>query len=140
MVIKSVYEFNTQLLGVKTGTPKLLDKAELDWLLVALKEEIQELIEAHEKQSIVDCIDAVLDLSYFAIGACIRMGLTQDQIEKCFQIIHNCNMSKKMGVKESRPTDGSIADAVKPSGWQPPEERMKRIIYPLWEQLELEGL
>ena len=136
-MIKSIYEFNTQLLGVKTGTPKLLEKSELDWLLVALNEEIQELVEADEKSSLVDCVDSVLDLAYFAVGACTRMGLTQQQIEDCFKAIHHANMTKKMGVKESRPQDGSIADAIKPIGWQPPEKAIKDILYQKNTQMEL---
>lgn len=128
-MIKSIYEFNTQLLGVKTGQPRLLEKAELDWLIVALNEEIQELVEADEKRSLVDCVDSVLDLAYFAVGACVRMGLTQDQIEGCFNAIHTANMRKKQGVKESRPQDGSIADAVKPSDWVAPEKVMERVIF-----------
>jgi len=137
-MIKSIYEFNTQLLGVKTGNPKLLDKSELDWLLVALNEEIQELVEADEKRSLVDCIDSVLDLAYFAVGACVRMGLTEEQIEGCFRAIHHANMTKKMGVKESRPQDGSIADAVKPIGWQPPEKAIENIVYRKGTQMEMD--
>lgn len=125
-MIKSIYEFNTRLLGVKTGQPHRLDKSEKDWLLSALNEEITEFESA---ESIVDEIDGLLDLVYFAIGGCVRMGLTEDQIEGCFKAIHNANMGKKMGVKDSRPQDGSIADAVKPIGWQPPEQAIERIVY-----------
>ena len=134
-MIKSVYEFNTKLLGVQTGQPKRLDKAEKDWLLSALNEEITEFEDA---PSIVDEIDGLLDLVYFAIGGCVRMGLTAEQIEECFQAIHHANMAKKMGVKESRPQDGSIADAVKPIGWQPPEQAIERIVYHQDPQGELD--
>lgn len=135
-MIKSIYEFNTQLLGVKTGNPRLLEKSEMDWLLVALNEEIQELVEADEKRSLVDCVDSVLDLAYFAIGACTRMGLTEDQIEDCFKAIHHANMAKKMGVKNSRPQDGSIADAIKPTDWQSPEKAIKNILFKKSTQIE----
>lgn len=137
-MIEEIYKFNTELLGVKTGEPKLLNKEELTFIIMAFDEEIQELDEAHAEQDLVGCVDAVLDLAYFAIGGCVRMGLTRAQIEGCFQAIHSANMEKKLGVKESRPQDGSIADATKPVGWEPPEVAMERIIYPAGQQLELE--
>ena len=124
-MIKSIYEFNTQLLGVQTGTPHLLNKSEFDWLIVALNEEIQEFTESHEKGDMVGCVDGLLDLAYFAVGACTRMGLTQKQIEQCFSFIHNANMMKKQGQKDTRPTDGTVADAIKPTNWKAPEEQMK---------------
>ena len=134
-MIKDIYEFNTKLLGVKTGQPKMLEKAEADWLLVALAEEITEFEDATD---VVNKVDSLLDLAYFAIGGCVRMGLTAEQIEGCFNVIHRANMAKKMGVKESRPQDGSIADAVKPAGWQPPEAAMERIIYLKGTQMEMD--
>lgn len=128
-MIKSIYEFNTELLNVQTGTPRLLERAEFNWLNSALLEEIGELHTARDAESITESVDSLLDLAYFAIGGCVRMGLTAEQIEECFQTVHNANMEKKMGVKESRPQDGSIADAIKPSDWMAPEELMERIIF-----------
>ena len=127
-MIPQIYEFNTKLLNVKTGQVKTLEKAEFDWLLGALFEEIDELREAYDKNQIVDAVDALIDLSYFAIGGLVRMGLTQEQMEVCFSAIHQANMNKKSGVKETRPQDGSIADAVKPANWEAPEEQIKRIL------------
>lgn len=134
-MISEIYEFNTKLLNVKTGNPKSLTKPEFDWLLGALFEEIEELRVAHDKNQIVDAVDALIDLSYFAIGGLVRMGLTEKQMKEVFQVIHQSNMAKKSGVKESRPQDGSIADAVKPANWQAPEEKIKNILFP--SQLEL---
>jgi hypothetical protein len=134
-MIKEIYTFNTELLGVKTGTVKTLDKPEFDWLLGAFFEEIEELRQAFERNQTVEAVDALFDLSYFAVGALVRMGLTQSQMEECFNAIHQSNMAKKSGVKETRPQDGSIADAVKPTDWQAPEEKMKAILFP--SQLEL---
>jgi hypothetical protein len=135
-MIKEIYTFNTELLGVKTGSVHQLPKAEFDWLLVALDEEMDEFIEAYNKQSIVDCVDSLLDLTYFAIGGLVRHGLTAEQIEKCFNAVHLANMSKKMGQKASRPTDGSVADAIKPDGWIAPEKVIKDILFS--NQLELD--
>ena len=136
-MINSIYEFNTKLLGVKTGKPNLLTDAEHSWLVMALQEEIEELEEARTNESVVDCVDSLLDLAYFAIGGCVRLGLTADRIQECFETIHNANMAKKMGVKQTRPQDGTVADAVKPAGWQSPEQTMFHIIFRPNTQLEL---
>jgi len=135
-MINEIYTFNTELLGVKTGNIRQLPEQEFNWLLVALNEEIDEFIEAYNKQSIVDCVDSLLDLTYFAIGGLIRHGLTAEQIEKCFNAVHSANMTKKIGQKASRPTDGSVADAIKPDGWIAPEKVIKDILFS--RQLELD--
>jgi len=128
-MIKEIYDFNTKLLGVKTGQLALLTANERNWLLTALHEEIEEFLEATEKQSLVDCIDSLLDLTYFAIGGCVRLGLTAEQIQDCFNAIHKANMLKKQGIKASRPQDGTVADAIKPEGWEAPEKAIKKILY-----------
>jgi predicted HAD superfamily Cof-like phosphohydrolase len=128
-MIKEIYDFNTKLLGVKTGQLALLTANERNWLLTALHEEIEEFLEATEKQSLVDCIDSLLDLTYFAIGGCVRLGLTAEQIQDCFNAIHKANMLKKQGIKASRPQDGTVADAIKPEGWEAPEETIKKILW-----------
>jgi predicted HAD superfamily Cof-like phosphohydrolase len=129
-MIKDIYDFNTQLLKVKTNGPKLLDSNERNWLLTALHEEIEEFLEATEKESLIGCVDSLLDLTYFAIGGCVRLGLTAEQIQNCFTAIHKANMGKKQGIKPSRPQNGTIADAIKPEGWEAPEEAINKILFP----------
>lgn len=103
-MINSIYEFNTKLLGVKTGRPNLLTDGEHNWLVMALQEEIKELKQARDNESVVDCVDSLLDLAYFAIGGCVRLGLTADQIQECFDTIHNANMAKKNGHERITPS------------------------------------
>lgn len=128
-MIERIHHFNSEVLGVNREQPDLLSKSEYLWLIEALEEEIEEFVEAYTKQDLVGCVDSVLDLAYFAVGACKRMGLTVDQTEKCFAVIHNANMLKKIGIKATRTNDGSVADAVKPEGWIAPEQVMEMIIY-----------
>jgi len=136
-MINEIHEFNTKLLGVNVPQPTLLPLAERNWLLTALHEEIDEFLQATEQESIVDCVDSLLDLVYFAIGGCVRLGLKPQQIKQCFNAIHSANMAKKMGIKESRPQDGSVADAIKPAGWVAPEKVMKTILFPSQGELDL---
>jgi predicted HAD superfamily Cof-like phosphohydrolase len=128
-MIKEIHEFNTKLLDVKTGSICFPSQQEQQWLVGALREEIDEFLDAKRAQSIIGCVDSLLDLAYFAIGGCVRFGLNPEQIEDCFQAIHAANMAKRKGVKESRPQDGTVSDAVKPEGWIAPEVAMQKILY-----------
>ena len=128
-MIKSIHHFNTELLGIKNDGAHLLGEQEYSWLLGALEEELNEFSEAQHHKDLPGCVDSLLDLTYFAIGGLVRMGLEVEQIEKCFEAVHTANMLKKMGIKDTRPQDGSIADAIKPTGWRPPEEAIRSIIF-----------
>ena len=127
-MIKDIYEFNHKVLGIYQdtydGPHKLPDSEEL-WLTRALLEEIVEFSQA---QDVVGKVDALLDLTYFAIGGLARMGVTREQAEACFTSIHNANMRKVFGVKETRTQDGDVADAVKGEDFEAPEDQMRKIL------------
>lgn len=126
-IITSVISFNAEALGILPRDKALLSEAELDYAMKAMKEESYEFKEAHEKQDFIGAVDAVLDQIYFNVGFLYRMGLTSQEIERCFQAVHGCNMQKKLGVQHKRGGDG-VADAVKPEGWVGPEEKIAEIL------------
>lgn len=126
---KNVIEFNTTVLKIPPKseiTNMTID--EVVWTVKALHEEIQEFGYAANMDLVVDQVDALIDLMYFAIGALHKLGLTAEQISTCCDAVHQCNMTKKKGVKVSR-GDGSVPDAIKPSGWFSPENRIKHILF-----------
>ena len=127
-MIKEIYEFNKKVIGIDEPKTRLLNTSEREWLITALNEEIEELKTAWENESLIDSIDAILDLTYFAIGGLVRQGLKPSQIEACFNAIHHANMSKAKGVKQGRENFDGVGDAIKPEGWMSPEEKMKTII------------
>lgn len=120
-VFKSVEEFNVKVVGVDRIAPKPLDDEEFGFFTGCLKEEIEELEEAHGQDFIAE-VDAIIDLVYFAVGGLCRMGIPANVQERLFDIVHNANMQKNSGSKDRQVTHS--LDAVKPEGWEPPEEKI----------------
>jgi hypothetical protein len=130
-VIESVCAFNRDLLGINrldTG-PALLPEEEARWLCRALTEEVEEFREAHNAEQLTHSVDALIDLMYFTIGGLWRMGIEPRLIEDCFEAIHQANMTKRRGQKPSRPTDGTVADAIKPAEWVDPIKVLEPLLY-----------
>ena len=127
LIIKSVYDFNEQIIGMSDDLPLAPLSEELkEWFLKALHEEITEYREGWEQGDIIEQVDAIIDLIYFAVGRLQQMGLTRDQAMKCFMAVHTANMTKKRGTQAKR---GNLeADAVKPDGWISPEEGIYNIL------------
>lgn len=122
-----VVDFNVKVLKINQRSKDLLNSAELDISEKCLKEELNEFIEAHKSGDFIGCVDAMIDLMYFANGVLYKMGLTPEEITKCKTAVHEANMEKKLGVNARR-GDGSAADAVKPQDWVSPEERIIDIL------------
>jgi predicted HAD superfamily Cof-like phosphohydrolase len=130
-VIESVCTFNRDLLGVNRldAGPALMPDEEARWLYTALTEEVEEFKAAHSGGQLPHSVDALIDLMYFTIGGLWRMGVEPRLIEECFEVVHQANMTKRRGQKASRPTDGTVADAVKPTDWIDPITTLKSLLY-----------
>lgn len=77
-----------------------------------------------------DIAGSIVSMGHIARGAIIAMsgfGLSTDSTIKVMDAVHCANMEKKLGVNAKR-GDGKTADAVKPEGWIPPEERIGEIL------------
>ena len=122
-MIAKVYEFNYRILGIDRPFVAPLAHDERRWLEGAIAEELHELTRATD---ITDQVDALIDLAYFAIGGLARLGLSPEQAEKCFMVIHAANMTKTKG-RKTRQTEHDL-DATKPADWSAPEEALKHII------------
>lgn len=120
-----VFDFNLNVLRLEVPEkPQALNKSQKEWLSSVLREEISELEVA---DTIVDEVDALLDLCVFAIGGLARAGLSKEQAEACFNAIMDANFKKKAGTVNRRAVKG-VVDAVKPEGWEPPEKAIKEIL------------
>ncbi len=124
---RNIVDFNQRILGIEQRKPSMLNESEFNISRECLNEEIQEFIDAHLTGDYIGCIDAIIDLQYFAVGVLYKLGLTVDQIERIAQAVHDANMQKKLGKKDGR-GDGVAADAVKPADWVSPEERIASIL------------
>lgn len=124
---RNIVDFNQKVLGIAPREKNMLNDSEFDISMACLQEEVREFMEAHIGGDFIGCIDAIVDLRYFAVGVLYKLGLTAEQIEQIDQAVHDANMQKKLGKKEGR-GDGVAADAVKPEGWISPEERIAAIL------------
>ena len=125
-MINEIYEFNRAVLGADPRQMILtLDLPEQEWLVAALKEEIQEF---EDSPSDAGKVDALIDLCYFAIGGLVKLGLDEEQAQACVDAVHRANMTKKPGIKDTRPNDGSIVDAIKDENFQDPTDAIEEII------------
>ena len=119
-----VGQFNYDILGLELRPLGLQPLPEITLTLKQLREEADELEEAFTEQDFIGCVDALCDNMYFAIGALLKHGLKPHDIQACMSIIHERNMSKKMGKVATRKVEGDPADAVKPADWVGPEAGM----------------
>lgn len=126
-MFREVETFNKQIIGLDRQLGHRIDSDEIKFFTGLLGEEIQEFKDAWNEEDYVKQIDALIDLMYFAAGGLVRLGVPSEKSEEIFQIVHNCNMNKKKGVKEERDITGET-DAVKPIGWSSPEEAISNLL------------
>lgn len=102
-VNNKVKEFDTEKL-----------KAFLEFRIKFLQEELDEMKHATNAE---DVVDALVDLCVVAIGTLDSFGIDS---YKAWDEVHNANMKKEVGIKESRPNPLGLPDLIKPHGWQAP--------------------
>lgn len=64
-----------------------------------------------------DTVDALIDLCVVAIGT---LNAFDVDAYEAWDRVHNANMAKKVGIKESRPNPLGLPDLIKPEGWTAP--------------------
>ena len=127
-LFSKVERFNVEIINVNKPPLGTMPSDQAQHLAKCMTEEIGEFREAILKQDFVGSVDALLDLIYFAVGGLHKMGLNADDAERVFDLVHEANMTKKKGVKESRAV-GDAPDAIKPDGWTPPEKRILQYFF-----------
>jgi predicted HAD superfamily Cof-like phosphohydrolase len=98
---------------VETFDDDMLAKL-LEFRYKFLEEEMTELLEADTAD---EAVDALIDLCVVAIGTLDAMDV---DIEMAWDKVLKANMSKKVGVKQSRPNPLGLPDLIKPEGWEAP--------------------
>jgi hypothetical protein len=92
----------------------------LDFRIKFLYEELKELRDADTPN---DAIDALIDLVVVAIGTLDAFDVNAYQ---AWDKVHEANMNKQVGVKESRPNPLGLPDLIKPEGWTAPDHSDSR--------------
>jgi predicted HAD superfamily Cof-like phosphohydrolase len=83
-----------------------------------LDEELNETKAAIANKDPEEVVDGLIDLCVIAIGTLDAFGV---DAQEAWRQVHTANMSKKVGVKESRPNPLGLPDLIKPEGWQGPD-------------------
>jgi predicted HAD superfamily Cof-like phosphohydrolase len=114
---QQVHRFNTEIIGLEIpDTPTILPPERREYCVGHLQEELNEFKTSLDNEDLEGAIDALLDLTYVALGRLVEMGVAPGA---AFEEVHAVNMAKKRGEVSKRP--GSLGhDAIKPEGWQPP--------------------
>ena len=89
----------------------------LRFRLSMCKEELDETLDAIDKNDPEEIVDGLIDLCVFAIGTLDVFGVDAN---KAWDSIYEANMAKSPGVKEGRPNPFGLPDLIKPEGWQGP--------------------
>lgn len=89
-------------------------KAFLTFRANFLQEELDELKTATNAD---DVVDALIDLCVVAIGT---LDAFRVDSYKAWNVVHEANMNKEVGVKASRPNPLGLPDLIKPEGWTAP--------------------
>ncbi len=94
--------------------PNFLSEEEREFRIIAMEEELEEFIEA---ETLIDSIDALVDLAVFALGTAERMGFNWDAH---WAEVMRANMQKELAGDASKSKRGFRRDLIKPEGWTPP--------------------
>ncbi len=89
----------------------------LEFRIKFLEEEMNELSTAETAD---DVVDALIDLCVVAIGT---LDLFDVSANIAWDRVHEANMNKQVGIKESRPNPLGLPDLVKPEGWTAPSHK-----------------
>jgi hypothetical protein len=89
----------------------------LEFRIKFLEEEMNELSTAETAD---DVVDALIDLCVVAIGT---LDLFDVDARLAWDRVHEANMNKQVGIKESRPNPLGLPDLVKPEGWTAPSHK-----------------
>lgn len=127
-IVEKVIEFNQTILGITQATSIAeLSHANFKLLDRQLEEELLELQAGWEDSSVVNQVDALVDLIYFALGGLYKYGLSAKQIEHVFGLVHDANMTKALGKVAKRHVEGTV-DAAKPVNFQGPESSIREYL------------
>jgi predicted HAD superfamily Cof-like phosphohydrolase len=116
--VADIAEMHTKY-GVQEWVKNNPDKLEqlLHFRVAFLKEEYEETFKATGLKDADEIVDGLIDLCVVAIGTLDAFGV---DAHTAWDRVHKANMSKEVGVKESRPNPLGLPDLIKPEGWEAP--------------------
>jgi predicted HAD superfamily Cof-like phosphohydrolase len=122
---KDINEMHTKF-GVRDAVKNfdsIMQRTFLRFRLDFLHEELGETEKASQTGIPLDSeeiVDGLIDLCVVAIGTLDALGVDP---HKAWDEVHKANMTKEVGVKESRPNPLGLPDLIKPEGWVGPSHK-----------------
>ena len=113
---QDIVEFHEKFALTYDGQPRKLPLDLRDFRVGFLNEEFREYIRASATGTLEQCLDALVDLVYVAIGTSYLHGFP---FSEAWDRVHAANMQKVKGDAKSSTRD-SDHDVVKPEGWTAP--------------------
>lgn len=123
--VKDINEMHTKF-GVRDAVKNfdsIMQRSFLRFRLDFLHEELAETEKAAQTGIPLDSeeiVDGLIDLCVVAIGTLDALGVDP---HKAWDEVHKANMTKEVGVKESRPNPLGLPDLIKPEGWVGPSHK-----------------
>lgn len=110
-----VSEFQKKFGHEKPVKPQRLDDEMYNLKIRHMLEELEEFIDAHKyKKDLEQCLDALVDLVYVALGAAYSHGF---DFNEAFRRVHEANMRKERATAAHQSKRGTTLDIIKPRGW-----------------------
>ena len=109
---KKVKDFHEQFGHPTSEVPIILDQERVLKRYGWMQEELEEF---KASDNLVDQVDSMLDLIYFALGSLVEMGVMPQPV---FDIVHKANMSKRG--QDGRLFYNAEGKTLKPEGWLDP--------------------
>jgi len=99
--ISEVEEFNNVMgKSYQNQTKPTINKADADFVVNFIQEELDELKEAIENKDIVEVLDAILDIAYVGLGNGAMVFGLKDKIEAGYAEVQASNLSKICSTEE----------------------------------------
>jgi predicted HAD superfamily Cof-like phosphohydrolase len=114
-MLEDIKKFHEKFGLAYNGPPRDLPEELHSFRVNFMMEELEEYLRA---QSLVDKLDALVDLIYVALGTAHLHGF---DFEKAWRRVHEANMKKARAERTTDSRRGSTFDVVKPDGWTPPD-------------------
>lgn len=115
-----VGEFHAKFCLPRQGmTPvRFMPSDEFLYRIAFHQEEETEFVRAFGRRDMAECLDALVDKVYVALGTAHFMGLP---FNEAWREVHGCNLQKEAGPTKKR---GHRLDVRKPEGWVGPDHKL----------------
>ncbi len=117
-LLQDIADFHTKFEIPRPLTPTMLSVDDMGYRINFLFEELQELVDGFEQDNFEEMFDALIDLTYVALGTMWMMGVPAAE---GWARVHEANMAKVRCKDAKESKRGSALDVCKPEGWKAPD-------------------